>query len=122
LIRYSYRDCRYGVLNFGSFSGSDAFTPHNVILDVYNDAGWIPTLCILLAILPITVALLRGFWIRFVTTEWDWQLAVRWSFFSVLLVEWVVQPLLYTDQLMFSIGFVLVGLLLADFSPFLPDK
>jgi hypothetical protein len=117
LIRYVYADCKPGVvLRFGSFPGSNAFTPHNVILDIYNDAGWIPFLCILMAVLPIIAALLRGFWIAFMRDGWNWQLALRWSVLSVLVVEWLAQPFLYTDQLMFSIGFILSGALLADFS------
>ncbi len=117
LIRFAYAECKSGVvLRFGSFPESNSFTPHNVILDIYNDTGWIPFLSLLVAVLPAMAALLRGFWVSFARDGWDWQLALRWSFLSVLVVEWLAQPFLYTDQLMFSIGFILVGALLADFS------
>ena len=117
LTRFSYLDCNPRALNhFGSFEGSSSFTPHNLILDIYNDAGWIPTVCLLMAILPLLWFLLIGFWRSVSVKGWTWPLALRWSFVSVLLVEWLAQPFLYTDQLMFSIGFVVVGILLAEFA------
>jgi len=117
LIQYSYADCNPQAINqFGSFAGSSSFTPHNLILDIYNDAGWIPALCLLLSILPICIFLLSGFWRAFSFSGWSWPLALRWSFVSVLAVEWLAQPFLYTDQLMFSMGFIVVGILLAEFN------
>jgi hypothetical protein len=117
LIHYTYADCKSGVwLRFGSSAGTNAFTPHNLVLDIYNDAGWIPFLCLLMAVVPLLVALLRGFWMSFARDGWDGQLALRWSVLCVLVVEWLAQPLFYTDQLMFSLGFVLVGALLAYFN------
>ena len=118
LIRFDYRDCRPDVVNhFGSFPGSSAFSPHNLVLDVYNDVGWLPSLCLLLAVLPLLIRLLIAFGRAFSTLGWDWQLALRWSFLSLLVVEWLLQPFLYSDQLMCSIGFVLAGALLAEFNP-----
>jgi hypothetical protein len=117
LIEYSYADCNPQATNqFGSFLGSSSFTPHNLILDVYNDAGWIPTVCLLLAMLPLGFYLLLGFWRTFSSMGWTWPLALRWSIFSVLVVQWVAQPFLYTDQLMFSIGFIVAGIVLAEFN------
>ena len=122
LIHYTYADCKPGVwLTFGSSAGTSAFTPHNLVLDIYNDAGWIPCVCLLMAMVPLLVALLRGFWISFARDGWDGQLALRWGVFCVLLVQWFAQPFLYTDQLMFSIGFVLAGTLLADFNSLSPS-
>lgn len=117
LIQYSYADCNPEAINqFGSFAGSSSFTPHNLILDIYNDAGWIPTLCLVLSILPICIFLLAGFWRAFSFSGWSWPLALRWGVISVLAVEWLAQPFFYTDQLMFSIGFIVVGILLAEFN------
>jgi hypothetical protein len=117
LIQYSYADCNPQAINqFGSFPGSSSFTPHNLVLDVYNDAGWIPALCLLIAILPICFSLLVGFWRSISVSGWTWPLALRWSFVSVLVVEWLAQPFLYTDQLMFTVGFVAAGIFLAEFN------
>ena len=121
LIHYTYADCKPGNWStFGSSPGTSAFTPHNLILDVYNDAGWIPCFFLLLALVPILASLLRGFWTSYTRDGWDVQLSLRWSVLSVLVVQWLAQPLLYTDQLMFSLGFVYVGALLADFNSHCP--
>ena len=117
LIQFSYSDCNPLALNqFGSFEGSSSFTPHNVILDIYNDTGWMPTVCLLAAIVPLFWFVLVGFWRTLSADGWTWPLALRWSFVSVLLVQWLAQPFLYTDQLMFSLGFVVAGILLAEFN------
>jgi hypothetical protein len=117
LIQFSYQDCRPGVLlRFGSFANSDASSPHNVLLDVYNDGGWIPSICLVLGLAPLTFSLLRGFLKFFRLQGWSAGLAVRWSAFSLLVVQWILQPFMYSDQLMFSLGFVLFGALLAEFT------
>jgi len=116
LIQFSYADCNPMAINqFGSFKGSSSFTPHNVVLDVYNDAGWIPALCLFFAIVPVFIMIVSGFWRVLGQTGWTWPLALRWGFVSVLFVEWLAQPFLYTDQLLFSVGFVVAGMLLAEF-------
>jgi len=116
LIRFSYSDCDPSNTNyFGSYEGSSAFTAHNVILDIYNDSGWMPALSLLLGILPITIVTLNDFFKVFTHSGWDWHLALRWSFVSVLLIQWTLQPFLYTDQLMFSVGFVVIGMLRGEF-------
>jgi len=33
-----------------------------------------------------------------------------------LIVQWLAQPFLYSDQLMFTIGFLFAGMLLAEFN------
>lgn len=52
---------------------------------------------------------------------WQWPLALRWSMVSVLITEWCLQPFFYSDQLMFSLGFVLMGALLAEFTMHSPE-
>jgi hypothetical protein len=121
LMTFDYRECRPGiVMHFGSAAHSNAFA-HNVILDIYNDTGIIPALCILMAVVPLVFNLLRGFWLKFFLSGWDWQLATRWGFMSVFVVQWLAQPFLYSDQLMFSIGFIFAGLVLADMSSHSPE-
>jgi len=116
LMVFDYQECRPGVLaRFGSGPHSNAFA-HNVVLDVFNDAGLVPALCILLAVLPMVAYLLYQFWSRFCEYGWNWQLSLRWGFLSVLIVQWLAQPFLYSDQLMFTIGFLFAGMLLAEFN------
>jgi len=117
LLDYTYRDCLPGRINhFGVGATANTSSPHNLILDIYNDAGWLPTVCLLLAILPVAWVLLKSFWRAFSTDGWNAPLALRWSFVSVLLVEWLLQPFLYADQLMASLGFLLAGAMLSEFS------
>jgi hypothetical protein len=117
LIQFAYQDCRPGVLlRFGSLADTSASSPHNVLLDVYNDGGWIPFVCLVLALTPLMFSLLRGFLRAFRLHGWSAGLAVRWSAFALLAVQWMLQPFLYSDQLMFSLGFVLFGSLLAEFT------
>jgi hypothetical protein len=117
LIQFAYQDCRPGVLlRFGSLADASASSPHNVLLDVYNDGGWIPFVCLLLALMPLMFSLLRGFLRALHLHGWSAGLAVRWSALALLAVQWMLQPFLYSDQLMFSLGFVLLGALLAEFT------
>jgi hypothetical protein len=102
-------------LHFGSFPGSSASLAHNVALDVYNDGGIIPFLCLAAAMLPLLLCLLRGFMLAFARSGGSPSLGLRCSLFSVLLVEWMFQPLLYSDQQMFVMGFVFLGFIVAEF-------
>ena len=116
LLAFPYASCLpHEQLVFGSQPGSTAFTPHNVILDVFNDAGWIPFVLLLLAMLLVLKAWLQGFLQALVVEGCSPGLVLRWGIFSVLLVQWLAQPFLYTDQLMFSLGFVFLGITLAEF-------
>lgn len=116
LLAFPYASCLpHEPLVFGSQPGSTAFTPHNVILDVFNDAGWIPFVLLLLAMLLLLKAWLQGFFQALVVEGCSPGLVLRWGIFSVLLVQWLAQPFLYTDQLMFSLGFVFLGITLAEF-------
>lgn len=122
LIQFSYHDCQPDVwLRFGSVDGASTFSPHNVVLDIWNDAGWPATVCVLLAMAPLLLGLLWRFWRSFTQTPWQWPLALRWSMVSVLITEWCLQPFFYSDQLMFSLGFVLMGVLLAEFTMHSPE-
>lgn len=113
LIHFSYSLCSGSVAEMKS--GELA---HNVFLDVFNDTGWVPTLLLLAAILPLAWRVLRGLLLQLMRFGWRWELALRWAFVSVLVLEWLFQPLLFSDQLMFTLGFVLVGVVLfeCDFS------
>ena len=116
LLAFPYASCLpHEQLVFGSQPGSTAFTPHNVILDVFNDAGWIPFVLLLLAMLLLLKAWLQGFLQALVVEGCSPGLVLRWGIFSVLLVQWLAQPFLYTDQLMFSLGFLFLGITLAEF-------
>ena len=111
VLVFSYADCDPKLMNqFGSFEGSDAFSPHNVILDIYNDAGIIPFIFLFSAIIIIVGLFLFSFLQAFrYSLLPDLCVFLIWGVFSTLLVEWISQPFLYTDQLMFTLGFLFIG-------------
>jgi hypothetical protein len=116
LLAFPYTSClAHEQLFFGSQAGSTAFTPHNVVLDVFNDAGLIPFSLLLLAMLPLLKAWLQGFLHALEVQGCLPGLVLRWGVFAVLLVQWLAQPFLYTDQLMFSLAFVFIGISLREF-------
>jgi hypothetical protein len=109
LIHFSYPLCSGSVVQMRAGD-----LVHNVFLDVFNDTGFLPTLLLFAAVLPLASCVLRGLILQLSRFGWSWHLAVRWSFASVLLVEWMFQPLIFSDQLMFTLGFVLIGMVLAE--------
>jgi hypothetical protein len=68
-----------------------------------------------LALLPLLWSLLRGFVAVFVRQGYVAGWALRWALFSVILIQWIFQPFLYSDQQMFVVGFVFIGFVLAEF-------
>ena len=110
-IIFRYRDCvPNGFNNFGSFEGSSAFSPHNVFLDVYNDAGIVPFIAFLLAFIIIISR-----YIQKMQTEYSVrgsslsQLYTLWGFTAVYFTQLVLQPFMYTDQLFFTLGIFVLG-------------
>jgi len=115
-IAFTYQSCPpVTQLRFGSFEGASASLAHSVFLDVYNDVGLLPLLFLLLAVIPLAWKTGRGlvstFQHGFLTTG----LLLRWSLVSLVVVEWLIQPFLYSDQLMFTMAFLFAGYLLAEF-------
>ena len=103
-------------LAFGDGAPDSLTMVHNVVLDIYNDAGFLPVFFLLVALVPPLVAILRGFWSLSIKGMWDWQWSVRWSWFVVLLTQWLFQPLLYGDGLLYYLSFLVLGLLAAEFA------
>ena len=89
---------------------------HAVVLDIYNDAGFLPVVLLLSALLPALASIVRGFWSLSARGTCDWQWSVRWSWFVVLLTQWLFQPLLYGDGLLYYLSFLVLGLLAAEFA------
>jgi len=117
LIQESYLQCNStSELRFGQLVGSDQLSPHSVLLDIWNDAGWLATVAMLLAIMPMIVGLFRGFVESNLLHAWLFPLAFRWIMITVLIVQWTVRPFFYSYQLMFVLGFMSVGALSAEFA------
>jgi hypothetical protein len=107
LLRVPYLDCDGVALLFAAESVQQSMA-HDVVLDVYFNAGIIPTLFLLIALAPPLLLILKGF--IFSWRDWDWEVALRWSWLCLLLSQWLFQPLLYSDGLLFYFSFFLLGL------------
>jgi len=114
-IAFTYQSCPpITPLRFGSFEGASASLAHNVVLDVYNDVGLLPLLFLLLAIIPLAWKIGQSMASAFQHGLLTTGLLLRWSLISVVVVEWLIQPFLYSDQLMFTMAFLFGGYLLGE--------
>jgi len=115
LMSFPYKSCIQSErLVFGSFPSSSSFTPHNTILDVYNDSGIISFSLLLAPLVVLLIVQLSYFIKSFYANKLNFSLQLRWSIFCLLFTQWMVQPFLYTDQLMFSLGFLFMGLMISE--------
>ena len=105
-----------GKTAFGFGGGTPGYLTmlHSVVLDIYNDAGFLPVILLLSALLPALASIVRGFWRLSARGTWDWQWSVLWSLFVVLVTQWLFQPLLYGDGLLYYLSFLVLGLLAAE--------
>ena len=58
--------------------------------------------------LPPVGFLLRTFVVSW--RRWDWQDSLRWAWFCLLASQWLFQPLLYSDGILYYLSFFLLGL------------
>lgn len=82
---------------------------HNVILEIYFTAGWLSVVFLLIALFPNLILIARGFKSGFVSC--DWHFLLLWSWLCFLLCQWLFQPLLYSDGLLYYFTYFLIGLL-----------
>lgn len=94
--------------NKGSISAA-----HNVFLEIYYTVGALPLVLLLLFLLRPLVVMFGGFVCR--PSFYDWQKAVRWSWFCFLCAQWLFQPLLYSDGLLYCFTFLFLGLTTQEF-------
>ncbi|MEB3271288.1 MAG: hypothetical protein VKJ44_06535 [Synechococcus sp.] len=86
---------------------------HNVILDVFLDAGLVPAILLTLLLLPLLLLALHAFLRCWRARAWSWRIAWLWGWFVLLLGQWLFQPLLYADGLLFYLSFFVFALLAA---------
>jgi len=86
---------------------------HNVILDVFLDAGLVPAILLTLLLLPLLLLALHAFLRCWRSRAWSWWIAWLWGWFVLLLGQWLFQPLLYADGLLFYLSFFGFALLAA---------
>jgi len=86
---------------------------HNVFLDLYFAVGVVPVLLLLLFLARPLWGVIRGFVAQLPYS--DWQHALRWCWVCLLFVQWLFQPLLYSDGLLYYFTFLVIGLMAQEF-------
>ena len=93
------------------FDASHGDLMHNVLMDVYVRVGWIPAFLLLFSVSPLVwqsfKAVQNGLRIPFQQPS----VLLLASSALCLTVQWLFQPLLYADGLLFYVGFLLLGFL-----------
>ena len=90
---------------------------HNVLFDIYVRVGWLPLVLLLLALLPLLLRALPNLAaaLRQSGPQGGEQAGalIAAGVLVCLTVQWLFQPLIYGDGLLFYLGFVLLGYLAA---------
>lgn len=85
---------------------------HNVLLDIYFNVGIVPSVLLLSFLIG---CLHRGSsYIFRLLTLLEWKSCLRWGWLCIIAVQWLFQPLLYSDGLLYCFSFFVFGVLLAE--------
>ena len=96
-----------------SAEGGSVTAAHNVFLDIYFAAGVFPFVLLLFFLVRPLVSVARGFVVH--APYSDWQSALRWSWVCSLVANWLFQPLLYSDGLLYYFSFMALGIMAQEF-------
>lgn len=99
-----------GVLPFDARQGE---LMHNVLLDIHVRVGWLPLLLLSLGLLPLLWRSLRALAAGLSHSEQRGGALLAASLLLCLTVQWLFQPLIFADGLLFYFGFLLMGFLAA---------
>ncbi len=97
-----------GASAFLSYPDGSITVVHNVPLEIYFTVGWLPVVLLMIVFVPNLLLILRGFWSGW--SRCDWHFLLRWGWLCFLLCQWLFQPLLYSDGLLYYFTFFLLGL------------
>ncbi len=112
LLRVPFVGCDSQVQYLLALHGGNILQAHNVLLDIYFNVGVIPSF-LLLAFLAICCWRCRC-WLVGLCRSPDWQSSMRWGWICLLTVQWLFQPLLYSDGLLYYLSFFCLGVFLAE--------
>ena len=99
-----------GVLPFDARQGE---LMHNVLFDIYVRVGWLPVLLLSLALLPLLWRSLGALVAGLSQRKQRGGVLLAASLLLCLTVQWLFQPLIFGDGLLFYFGFLLLGFLAA---------
>ena len=91
------------------FDASAGDLLHNVPFDLVVRAGLIPAFALLLAVVPLLVRSLRSLGHQLQEPSCRSHALIAAGFLIVLTVQWLFQPLIYADGLLFYLGFFSLG-------------
>jgi len=103
-------------LHFGGvvpFDARQGELMHNVLLDIHVRVGWAPSLMLSLALLPLLLRALQALPAGLSQSEQRAGALLASSLLLCLTVQWLFQPLIFADGLLFYFGFLLLGFLAA---------
>jgi hypothetical protein len=112
LLRVPIESCGQSGPLLLAAKGASHVQVHNVVLDIYFNAGIGPVVFLLCVLIPVLAVVIRGFVLAW--PLWDWQLLLRWGWLCFLGCQWLFQPLLYADGLLYYFSFFVVGLLFVE--------
>ena len=97
------------------FDGRHGDLMHNVLLDIYVRVGWLPSLLLGLPLVLLFWRALQALSVGLSKRDQRVGALLAASFLLCLTVQWLFQPLIYADGLLFYFGFLLLGFLAAKF-------
>lgn len=104
LLAAPYELCN-GVPALLAPNGGNVTMAHNVFLDIFLDAGFVPAALLVFAILPLVAMLVKNLLRVWARGAWDVGMLVCWSWLVLIFAEWSFQPLLYSDGLLYYFSF-----------------
>jgi len=113
-LRYEWLHYRTGKVWLFDASGSmdvekTVGSMHNVFLDIYVRVGFLPLFLLICALCPIVWHVLQALITGLRTQHLVVPAAISTAAFGCFLVLWTLQPLLYSDGLMFFVAFLFLG-------------
>jgi len=102
------------------FDASAGDMLHSVPFDLVVRAGLIPTVAILVAVVPLLCRAFRQLGHLLSDSSSRGYALIAAGFLIALTVQWLFQPLIYADGLLFYFGFLGLGVL--DFLPVVPPS
>jgi hypothetical protein len=112
LLRVPFHVCGQTGQLFLAAKGASLEQVHNVVLDIYFNVGIGPVVFLLSVLIPVLAVVIRGFVLAWPLR--DWQLLLRWGWLCFLGCQWLFQPLLYADGLLYYFSFFVLGLLVVE--------
>ena len=100
------------------FDASAGDLLHSVPLDLMVRAGLLPALALLIGTVPLLLCSLRQLALLLRQPSSRGEALIGFGFLIVLTVQWLFQPLIFADALLFYFGFFGLGVL--AFSPAVP--